>query len=264
MPLAAVRPPEAGDPEPHQATPVPGDAPLSFASHLDELRRRLAVSLLAFLVATGLAACKTGLLIEWLRAPAGDRLPVFAFFSPTEAFVAHVTVAVLGGVLLSSPFILAQAWGFIRRGLTPQERTRGLAFVGWATGLFLAGCAFAYAVLLPVSLRLLLDIGRAYLEPVISIDRYVSFVTALIFWCGVSFELPAILVLLARLGIVTSEWLRQQRPYAILIIVVIAAVATPTTDAVTLLLLAGPLAALYELSVWLTRLRRPKPAPDRD
>lgn len=232
-----------------------GDAPLSLAAHLEELRRRLGWSLFALLGATAVAASQTDLLIEWLRMPAGDALPLFAFFSPTEAFIAHVKVAVLGGLLLSLPFILGQAWLFIRRGLTRRERAQGLAFVGWASALFLAGAAFAYAVLLPVSLQFLLGIGQAYLEPVISIDRYVTFVTSLIFWSGIAFELPAVLVLLSRLGIVTSEWLRQQRPYAVLIIVIVAAVATPTTDIITLLLLALPLTALYEASVWLTRLR---------
>ncbi len=231
------------------------DEPLSLAAHLEELRRRLGLSLLVFLAATGVAGWQAGRLIEWLRAPVEDVLPLFAFFSPTEAFVAHVKVAILGGALLSLPFILAQAWLFIRRGLTDRERSQGLAFVGWTTALFLTGAAFAYFVLLPISLRFLLGIGRAYLEPVISIDRYVSFVTSMIFWSGMSFELPAVLVLLSRLGIVTSEWLRQQRPYAILIIVIVAAVATPTTDMVSLLLLAVPLVVLYEASVWLTRMK---------
>lgn len=246
--------PELLSSEPETAAP-PGDAPQTLATHLEELRRRLGVSLLAFLAATGVAASQTDLLIAWLRAPAGDALPLFAFFSPTEALLAHVKVAVLGGLLLSVPCILWQAWLFIRRGLTTRERSQGLVFVGWTTALFLAGAAFAYAVLLPVSLRFLLSIGHAYLEPVISIDRYVSFVTSMIFWSGAAFELPAVLVLLSRLGIVTSEWLRQQRPYAILIIVVLAAIATPTTDMVSLLLLAVPLAALYEASVWLTQMK---------
>ena len=97
----------------------------------------------------------------------------------------------------------------------------------------------------------------------ISLDRYLAFVTTLLFWSGLVFELPVILVVLAKAGVVTSEWLRQQRGYAILALVILSAVVTPTTDPVTLLLMAVPLIGLYELSIWLTRAatRRSRRAP---
>ena len=150
------------------------------------------------------------------------------------------------------PVMLWQVWGFIRAGLTPKEQATGAAFMFWGSSLFLMGAAFAYYLLLPVSLRVLLNIGRAYLEPVISIDRYLSFVTSLLFWCGLMFELPAVVVLLAKVGIVTPAWLKQQRAYAILVLVILAALVTPTTDPVNLVLMTVPLIALYELAIVLS------------
>jgi sec-independent protein translocase protein TatC len=106
---------------------------------------------------------------------------------------------------------------------------------------------------LPASLHVLLQIGRGYLEPVISIGRYLSFVTTLVFWSALVFELPVVLFVLAKVGIVTPEWLRQQRPSALLLLVILSALVTPTTDPINLLLMAVPLLLLYELSIWIAR-----------
>ena len=232
---------------------------MTLAEHLEELRRRLGISLAALLLAVGVSFSQVERIIEWLRHPAADSLPAFAFFSPTEPIVAYVKVAVLAGVILAMPLILWQLWGFVRAGLRPQERSLGLWFVWWGSLQFLGGVLAAYYGLLPVSLRFLLGIGRDVLEPVISIDRYLSFTTTLMFWSGLICELPVVLWLLARVGIVTSEWLRQQRPYAVLILVIIAAVVTPTTDVVSLLLMTLPMALLYEASILVTRLTRTRP-----
>ena len=227
---------------------------LTFADHLEELRRRLGVSLAVLLISVGVSLAQVKRLIGWLQRPAEPFLTRFAFFSPTEPIVAYVKVAVLFGLLLAMPVILAQLWGFVRSALTWRERSYGLAFVWWGSVLFAAGAAFAYFGLLPVSLRFLLGIGAGTLEPVISIERYLSFVTTLAFWCGIIFELPLIVFLLARVGVVTPEWLRQQRPYAILVLVITAAIVTPTTDPVNLALMALPMLGLYEVSIWVTRV----------
>jgi sec-independent protein translocase protein TatC len=144
----------------------------------------------------------------------------------------------------------------VRIGLTRQERGWGAAFVGWGSLLFVSGVAFAYAVLLPASLRILLGIGRGTLEPVISIDRYLSFAIGLLGWCGAVFELPVVIFVLAKVGIVTPEWLRQQRPIAILLLVIASALMTPTTDVVNQLLLVLPMVLLYEASIPLSRLAK--------
>ena len=246
-----VRPPE---PSTSPAAPKDAGPQLTLAGHLEELRRRLGVCLLALLVSVGASAVWIEGIIAWLARPAEGLIPRFAYFTPTEPLVAYIRVAVLGGVTLAMPVLLWQVWGFVRSGLTSNERTAGLVFAGWGSLQFVAGAAVAYYVLLPAGLRLLLGIGRTYLLPVISIDRYLDFVTTLVFCMGLLFELPVALVVLAKLGIVTAEWLRQQRPYAILVLVIIAALVTPTTDPVSLFLMAVPLVVLYELSIFVTRL----------
>jgi len=231
---------------------------LTVAEHLEELRRRLGMSLAALLVAIAVSFVSVDHILAWLQRPAEHLLPRFAFFSPTEPLTAYMKVAMLAGLIIAMPVILWQLWGFVRAGLTRQEQLLGMRFVVWGSAQFLAGVAFAYYGLLPASLRLLLGIGANRLQPMVSIDAYLAFVTTLLFWCGLVFELPVVLFVLAKVGIVTSEWLRQQRPYAILVLVIIAAIVTPTTDAVNLILMTIPMLLLYELSIAITRFATPR------
>ena len=239
---------------PQTTTPIPDEPRLTIAGHLEELRRRLGVSLAVLLLAISVSFTQVERLMLWLQRPVDDLLPRLAFFSPTEPLMAYMKVGTLAGLILAMPVILSQVWGFVQAGLTRQERSYGTIFMVWGSLQFLAGAAMAYYGLLPVSLGFLLGIGQPHFEPVISIGRYLSFVTTMIFWSAVTFELPVVLFLLARVGIVTPEWLRQQRPYAILVLVIVSAIVTPTTDPFNLFLMAVPLMLLYELSILMTRL----------
>jgi sec-independent protein translocase protein TatC len=227
---------------------------MSLAEHLDELRRRLGMCLMIFLVAVGISWTQVDRIIAWLKHPVEPWLPRLVFVSPTEPMMAYLTVTMLAGFILAMPMMLWQAWGFIRRGLTPRERRLGGIFVWWGSALFLAGAGLAYYGVLPISLKYLLGVGGDTLEPMVSISTYLSFVTTIMFWCGLICELPLVLWVLAAVGVVTSEWLRQQRPYAILVLVIIAAMVTPTTDPVNLLLLLIPMLLLYEVSIVITRV----------
>ena len=227
---------------------------MTLAEHLEELRRRLGRMLAAWLFATGVSWTQADRLVAWLKRPAAPLLPHLVFLSPTEPLMAYLTVTMLAGVIVSMPVILWQGWGFVRRGLTSRERTLGAIFVWWGSLLFAAGVAAAYYGILPVSLNYLLRMGQGTLEPMISIRTYLSFVTTIMGWCGLIFELPLGLWVLATVGVVTSEWLRQQRPYAILVLVMVAAIVTPTTDPINLLLMAVPMVLMYEISIVITRV----------
>ena len=225
---------------------------LPIVGHLEELRKRLWGCLVVITLASMISFAWTGRLIEWLKRPAGPALGRLVFFSPPEAFLAYMKVAITVGLFLSAPVILAQVWAFISPGLTARERRYGFGFIWWGSLLFLAGGAFAYWALLPVSLRFLLSFGRDQLEPVMSISRYLSFTTMVILSCGLAFQLPLVMFVLARLGLVSSRMLRQKWRHAVVAIIVAAAILTPTADVATLLLLVVPMLALYELSIWVT------------
>lgn len=238
--------------------PRPDDDPSSpgftLVEHLDELRWRLAVCLITLIATAGLTLCYAETLIAWLRRPVGLWPPRLAYFSPTEALGAYVTVGFWGGVVLALPVILYQAWMFVRPALTWRERSAVVAWLGWGSALFLAGAAAAYWLVLPPLLEFLLRIGGGTLEPVLSVKQYLSFVLSVIISCGVVCELPLAIALLTNLDIVTPQGLRRFRPLSLLMMVVAAALLTPTTDAFTLLLAMVPLAALYEISIAVSRL----------
>ena len=122
---------------------VAGEPSLTIAEHLEELRRRLGISLAAWLAAVALSWTQIERIMGWLRRPVEPMISRFAFFSPTEPLLAYLKIAVLAGSILAMPILLWQLWGFVRRGLTSRERVAGLGFVWWGSALFLGGVAFA-------------------------------------------------------------------------------------------------------------------------
>jgi len=235
---------------------------LPITGHLEELRRRLWVCVGAILLASVVSFAWAGQLVDWLKRPAGPLLPQLAFFSPPEAFLAYLKIAVMAGLALSVPVILSQLWAFVRPGLRGKERGYGLGFVWWGSALFLVGGAFAYWVILPASLRFLLGFGGGQLEPVISISRYLSFTTTVLLVCGGVFQWPLLVFLLAKSGVIRPAALRHKWRHAVAGMVVGAAILTPTTDVATLLLLTVPMLALYEVSIWVAKLAAPRPGHD--
>lgn len=213
------------------------------------MRRRLGICLGAVALGACVSWSFADQILAWLQRPAGALAPRLAFFSPTEALGAYLHVAVAGGVALAVPVMLHQIWRFVRSGLAWRERVAALAFVWCGSLLFALGVWFAYAVCLPLFLRFLLAFGRPHLEPVLSVSRYLSFVLGMLLTCGALFELPLVIVLLTRLGILMPESMQRHRGAALVVLLTVAAVLTPTTDAVSLLVMTLPLAALYELSL---------------
>jgi sec-independent protein translocase protein TatC len=224
---------------------------MSIWGHLEELRKRLLVAVAALVAAAGLAFYFAPRLLDILAMPVGG-LENLHVIRVTENISVTMKVALLGGAILAMPVIVYELLAFILPGLHRNEK-RWLYFgVPAASLLFLGGVAFAYYVMLPVAIPFLTSFLDTQSNIILS--DYIDFVTNLLFYIGLSFEIPLIVFILAKLKLVTARLLLKQWRIAILVIAGIAAIATPTTDPVNMAILMVPLFFLYWLSVLLAAL----------
>lgn len=220
--------------------------------HLEELRGRLMKSAIALTVTTLFSFIFAKQFLQLLVAPMGETPPVSS--SPTTTIVVFTKVALISGVALAMPVLVYQLISFIVPGLKPQEKRYLYFVVPGATISFVAGVAFAYFVMLPTAIPFLKGFLSDLIHPNWFIDKYISFITSLLFWVGLSFETPLLIFFLAKLGIVTPAVLSRNRKYAILVIAVLAAIITPTPDPFNMILVMGPLMLLYEIGILLAKL----------
>ena len=218
----------------------------TFFEHLAELRQRLLKSAVFFLVCVGLFSPLTDRTLSYVLKPVGK----VVFLSPSEAFSAYWSAMLLGGFLFSLPYILYQIWGFISSGLNAEERQLMFVYGPLSVILFFLGAGFAFFVMIPISLSFLLSYATPQMVPMITLERYLSFIWSFILAFGITFELPLFLFVLARWGIVTPRMLVSGRRYAIIIIFIVAAILTPP-DVASQVMLAVPMLVLYEAGVWL-------------
>jgi sec-independent protein translocase protein TatC len=224
---------------------------MTLLEHLGELRSRLVKASLALLFTTALSFIFAHRLVEILAIPIGG-LQALEAIDVTENMGVFMRVSLISGMVLAMPVIVYQLIRFIVPGLTREERRYLWFVVPSASILFLLGVSFAYFVMLPVAVPFLINFLSIPTRPRPS--TYFGFISRLMFWIGASFETPLILAFLARLGIITPQFLKQNRKYAVVIIALIAAAITPTVDPVNMLLVMAPLMILYELGVFLSRL----------
>lgn len=222
--------------------------------HLAELRNRLIKASLATLVGAFAAFFFRADLLDILQQPYlnvtdGQQLVITG---PTEPFSIAMRIALFGGVILASPIIFYQAWAFVTPALTSKERKWAIPIVAALVFLFCLGVAFAYWSL-ERALDFLLNIQPG-LGILITVEFYVRFVIRFLLVFGIAFQFPVFLFGTAAAGVVTSAQLAAGRRWAVLIIVVIGAVVTPTGDPLTLLLLSAPLYLFYESTIWLVKL----------
>jgi sec-independent protein translocase protein TatC len=251
----------AAPPEPPRDSPEPGEKYLTLFEHLQELRYRLTVSLIAVVAGTVLSAFFGGELIEILKKPGEDASPAFRlqFIEPFENFVAYFRVSLLGGLTLAMPVIVLQVLRFLTPGLRGGERTWLYGTALGAGALFLTGVLFAYFVALPPALDFLLNFENDIAQPNIRVGAYIDFVTRMLFWTGVSFETPIVIMFLARFRIVSwRQLLHWWRP-AFVAAFVVAAIITPSIDPVTQTLVAGPIIVLYLFGIVLAFIVRARP-----
>jgi len=248
---------------PEQEASYHAGGEMTLLEHLRELRNRVVVSAIAVVLGMVICLFFWETIVGWLLAPAREEYdPEFglAVFGPTETIGVLFKVGMYGGLMLASPVVLYEMLAFIVPGLTPKERKLILPGLFGVIAFLLGGMAFAYWIILPASLGFLLDLGGDNFNPVIGAKQYIDFATRIIFWVGISFELPMVLALLARLGLVRARQLLGFWRYAIVIIFIVAAIVTPTPDPLTQSLVAGPLLALYVVGMGFAWAVQPKRA----
>jgi sec-independent protein translocase protein TatC len=223
--------------------------------HLDELRGRVFKAAIALGAGTLIGMLISGQVLVFLKQPYGaDNL--FIVLGPTDSVVAYFRVALLVGGILAIPVITYQALMFILPGLTPKERRYILTALPAIVGLFIIGVIFTWVLLIPPAIGFFNDFMPLLFEPQWTADRYLAFVTALLFWMGVAFETPLIFFVLSLLGLVTTKMLLKNWRFAIVGAAIAAAVITPTIDPVNMALVMGPLLVLYLLSILLVFVGR--------
>lgn len=244
---------------------------MPFWSHLAELRKRIVISLIA--VTVGSAACFSfseqllGLLMMPMNMKIGFQASApFIAFTPyatirqlhfttlTEPFMSHLKIAFVAGLILAIPVILLQIWKFISPGLLPRERKYSGYFVFFSTLFFAAGVLFCFVLLLPFAVPFLIGYKTEHLTPIIRIGEYIDFTLKFVLGSGAVFELPLIIVLLSRMGILNTATLVKFRKFAFLGSFILGAILTPTPDVFNMTLMSLPIYFLYELGILGARL----------
>ena len=232
----------------------PPDAELptmSFLDHLEELRKRLMISMIAVAVGFFVSWAFAETIFGFLQAPLTRFLPPgdkLAFTRLTAPFFLYMKVAFFTGIFVAAPVILLQVWLFIAPGLYKKERRLAAPFIIFGSLFFILGGYFGYRYLLPATCSFFVETGKQF-KQMVTVDDYFGFASTIILACGIVFETPILIFFLARLGIVTPAFLMQKFKYAIVLSFVISAVVTPTPDMVTQAALAVPMILLYLIGV---------------
>ena len=240
---------------------------MSFLEHLDELRTRLTVSALALLGGFLVAFAFSGYVFDFIMRPLQEALPPggqLVYTEPAEAFLLYLKIAALAGTVLAAPIVMWQLWLFIAPGLYTNEKRYAIPFVLMSSVFFVSGAAFSHYMVFPFAWRFFASFGSDYVEFMPRIAPAFSLYAKMALAMGAVFQMPTLVLFLARMGVVTAGFLVRQIKYAILVIFILAAVLTPGPDVVSQLLMAGPMVLLYALSILIAwafgRKRREGPA----
>jgi sec-independent protein translocase protein TatC len=222
--------------------------PSGLLAHIAALRMHLTRMLIGLIVCVGITFIFTKQGVDLLAKPIGG-ITALKAIDVTESMGVFMKVALLGGVAIASPYFAFELWLFAAPGLKPRSRKLGLASIPLVFIFFVGGMLFAYFILLPPALKFLLNFMGIQVIPRPS--TYIGFVTGILFWIGVVFEFPLVIYVLTLMGIVKPSNLTKQWRIAIVVIVILAAAITPTTDPVNMALVAGPMIVLYFFSIGL-------------
>jgi sec-independent protein translocase protein TatC len=236
---------------------------MSFLEHLEELRKRIIYSIIAVVV--GFFACwnYADKIVGWMQQPIMEALKrngmpqTLVYLNPTDPFNLYLKIGALAGLFVTCPFVLYQVWMFISPGLYRNEKRYVVPFMVSTIGLFLSGGYFGYKLVYPAALEFLIGYGKQF-QPMITIHEYTDLFLTVILGLGLVFELPILVFFLALMGVVSAGWMWRNVRYSILVIFIIAAILTPTTDILNMCIFAAPMIALYLMSIGLAWLVHPK------
>ena len=240
-------------------------ARMSFLDHLEELRHRLVLSAAAVFVGFLLSVTFINRIFEFIMRPLQQVLPAggkLIYTEPAEAFLLYMKVAALAGLFLAAPVVLWQLWRFIAPGLYANEKRFAIPFVLFSTFFFAAGALFSHFVVFPWAWRFFAGFSTDYMQFTPKIGPVFSLYVRMMLAMGVVFEMPTLVLFLARIGLVTPRFLIRNTKYAVLAIFIIAAVLTPGPDIVSQMLMAGPMVLLYAISILIAWVFQKKKAPE--
>jgi len=271
VPFPSVTP---GDPRDDDDDPLTDDAgsKMSFLEHLDELRKRLIYIVYSLIFGCVIAYIFIGKLFDFIMKPMYAMLPRDAagggaklmYTAGPEPFMLYIKIGFLAGIFIASPLILWQVWKFIAPGLYSHEKKFAIPFVLMSTIFFVAGGLFAHYVAFPVTWVFFNSFSTDYMVFMPKIDEAFSLYTKMLLGSGLIFEMPTLVLFLARMGVVSGRLLVKYFKYAFLAIFIIAAVISPGTDMMSQLVMAVPMLALYIISIVIAFIfqKRRKPATD--
>lgn len=240
------------------------DQKMPLTAHLEELRKRLIVSLVALAVGFGISYGFKERLFFFLSRPLEKHLPegsTMQYIGIPEAFLTYLKLSLFAGLVLSLPVILYEIWRFVAPGLYEREKRYFIPFVLFSMIFFLGGASFCYFIVFPFVFQFFMSFSDGSLQAMPTIRQYLSFATRLLLAFGLVFEMPIFFFFLGRTGLVNYRSLARQRRIAVILVFVGAALLTPP-DVVSQLLLAGPLLILFELSLQIVRITGRKPSDE--
>ena len=218
------------------------------AQHIGNLKRRLIIICATIMVAFVIAFSFSAALIDWFKRPFADDL---LFYGPAEALFASIKISFLAAIVASLPVILHQIWKVIQPALLPREQNWGIPLFILASVCFALGLVFCNLVILPLVINFFVSFGlERELKPELAVGTYVDFNVKFLLAFGFAFELPLVLTLLARVGLVTADRFATYRRHAAMVALIVSAVITPDATLFTMLLMAIPLIVLYEIGIW--------------
>jgi sec-independent protein translocase protein TatC len=251
------------------ATPSQELPKMSLLQHLEELRKRVIISATAIIGCFLVCWWKADLIFGYMQRPIVKALTAhhmdtqLVYTAPTEPFNLYMKVGLVAGIFVASPIVLYQVWLFIAPGLFRNEKRYVLPFMSSTVALFLAGGVFGYFMVYPAALDFLIGYGQQF-RPMITITEYTDLFLTIIVGLGLVFEMPILIFFLALMGIVDAGFLWRNFRYSILIIFIIAAIVTPTTDILNMCIFAAPMIVLYLFSIGVAWLVHPKRRKERE